>query len=212
MLQARFTIFAKNIELAAARNAEGHAVYGVTKFADLTLAEFKRQYTGRNSSSSRRPADYDALALENVSAVTAIDWRTKGAVTPVKDQGNCGSCWTFGTTGAIEGAWFVAGNKLISLSEQQILDCDTKTDNGCDGGEQATALDYVIKAGGIEGEDDYAKYTHKQHKCTFATSKVRATIKSWKQLSTDEATIASQVATVGPVRQSNTRCDPRNRK
>jgi cathepsin F len=98
----------------------------------------------------------------------------------------------------IEGAWVLAGHKLVSLSEQQLIDCDKK-DSACNGGDQTIALSYVMRNGGIEGESDYKKYSHKKHKCTFDKKKVEAKIKSWKQMSKNEPTLASQVATVGPV-------------
>lgn len=194
--QARFVIFQQNMLLAAELNAEDTgAVYGATKFADLTRDEFKRQFTGRIPRATVPPTDEFFV---NMSAPQALDWRTKGAVTAVKNQGNCGSCWAFGTTGAIEGAWVVAGHKLVSLSEQQLIDCDKK-DSACNGGEQTAALKYVIKNGGIEGEKDYKRYTHKKHHCSFTKSKVEAKVKSWKQMSRNEVTLAGQVATVGPV-------------
>jgi len=84
----------------------------------------------------------------------SLDWSKKGATTPVKDQGNCGSCWAYSATEGIESGLFMASGTLEELSEQQVISCD-KTDGGCNGGDLPTAFDYVKKAGGIDTEKDY---------------------------------------------------------
>lgn len=94
------------------------------------------------------------------------DWRLRGAVTPVKDQAVCGSCWSFGTSGSIEGALFVKTGKLIRLSQQQMVDCSWKYgNNGCDGGEDFRAYKYIMDAGGLASEEDYGHYIGVDGKC-----------------------------------------------
>ena len=90
------------------------------------------EYKNRNTASPMPEEDKIYVDLPAINA-TPIDWRTKGAVTPVKDQGNCGSCWAFSSTGALEGAHFVATGKLLSFSEQELVDCNTQN-YGCNGG------------------------------------------------------------------------------
>ncbi|KAA0869475.1 hypothetical protein EYC94_26275, partial [Enterobacter hormaechei] len=117
------------------------AEHGVTKFSDLTPSEFRRQFLGVKG--LRLPAHAQkAPILPTNNLPEDFDWREKGAVTPVKDQGSCGSCWAFSTTGALEGAHYLATGKLESLSEQQLVDCDHvcdpaqygACDAGCNGG------------------------------------------------------------------------------
>merc|ERR1712072_312231 len=107
---------------------------------------------------------YSGKALD-----TSVDWTTKGAVTPVKNQGQCGSCWAFSTTGSLEGAWEIATGNLVSFSEQQFVDCD-KVDSGCNGGLMDNGFNYA-KGTAIATEDSYP-YTAADGSCKAASCTV----------------------------------------
>ena len=129
----------------------------LNQFSDLTHAEFKARYVGGKRRAGKAAAVSAARALPSAAAPPAsVDWRAQGAVTPVKDQGQCGSCWAFATTVATEGATFVNSSKLISLSEEQIVSCDKADGNaGCNGGDQLPAMQWLKKTGGQCSEADY---------------------------------------------------------
>jgi len=119
--------------------------FGFTKFADWTKEEFQSKMNGYKKVSQGYPIAHDGEF--HVDAIpTSLDWRTKGAVTPVKNQEQCGSCWAFSATEGVESAWFLAKHQLPVLSPQQIVSCDTN-DDGCDGGDLPTAFQYVQQAG-----------------------------------------------------------------
>ncbi|CAM8939645.1 unnamed protein product [Rhodiola kirilowii] len=121
----RLGVFKANLRLAERhQRIDPSAVHGVTQFSDLTPEEFKRSYLGLKRK-LKLPADArKAPLLPTNNLPEDFDWREKGAVTDVKNQGSCGSCWSFSTTGALEGAHFLATGELVSLSEQQLVDCD----------------------------------------------------------------------------------------
>jgi C1A family cysteine protease len=150
----------------------------------LVSAETKRYSRGF----VRQPRDANAVvevaditqAMRD-AAPAKLDWSEKGATTPVKDQGGCGSCWAFSATEGIESGVFMATGQLPVLSTQQIISCD-KTDGGCDGGDLPTAFAYVEKAGGIDSASDYPDKSHKSGntgKCTWDKEKV-AQVSNWK--------------------------------
>ncbi len=142
---------------------------GINKFSDYTDYEFK-QMLGFKSGYSRS-GDRTVAVLSEVGTPTSIDWRSKGAVTGVKDQGSCGSCWSFSATGSMEGADFIKHGKLQSLSEQQLVDCSKSYgDNGCNGGWMDNAFNYVHDHG-LTTESSYA-YTARDGTCKSATSVV----------------------------------------
>jgi cathepsin F len=129
----------------------------------------------------------------------SFDWRTQGAVTPVKNQGQCGSCWAFATVANIEGTNFLKTKQLTSLSEQELVDCD-KTDHGCGGGLPTNAFAY-LKANklGEEGETDYA-YTGENGKCKAAQPSEKVFVTDYGVVNgTDEDQLAAAVVKYGPL-------------
>jgi len=159
----RFDAFAKNDMIIKDSNAQNKSyTLGHNMFSDLSLDEFTAIYIGGLSQNPtlNRQKNYDYSLSKRVAGnESAIDWVQKGGVTPVKDQGMCGSCWAFSTTGAMEGALFAATGKLVSLSEQELVSCDN-TAMGCGGGLMDNAFDYISQ-NGICAEKDYP-YTSDQ--------------------------------------------------
>jgi len=167
---ARYGIFVENYKKVQRLNAEGEGVrFALNKFADLTPYEFKTTYASCGFSETHRKF-VQRLSISFLEALPdSVDWRNKGAVTPVKDQGQCGSCWAFSTTGVIEGAYFVKNGNLLSFAEQQIVDCDTDQNEGCNGGWPYLAVEYSAK-NGLELETDYP-YTARDGDCQYNKNK-----------------------------------------
>jgi len=192
----RQSIFMENkIRVAFYNERDTHATYEHNEFMDLTAEEFKARFLG--FAHNDKALENVAEDIDTTSMPTSVDWTDKGYVTPVKNQGQCGSCWAFSTTGNIEGQHFKKTGKLVSLSEQQLVDCDRKQDQGCNGGLPSNAFQY-IEGTGLESESDYP-YRGVDGTCQYSKSKVAATVSGWKKISTNETQIAAQVAAVGPL-------------
>ncbi|GAA0185827.1 cysteine protease [Lithospermum erythrorhizon] len=165
----RFEIFKDNLKYIDEQNNVPNRSYklGLNRFADLTNDEYKNTFLGAKPDNKRRLTKvksdrYAPKVGDNLPE--SIDWRKLGAVAPVKNQGSCGSCWAFSTIGAVEGINQIVTGELISLSEQELVDCDTSYNAGCNGGLMDDAFEFIIKNGGIDTEEDYP-YTGKDGKC-----------------------------------------------
>ncbi|XP_040112319.1 cathepsin F isoform X2 [Oryx dammah] len=194
----RMSVFANNMVRAQKIQAldRGTAQYGVTKFSDLTEEEFRTIYL------NPLLKDAPGRSMRLAQPVTDVpppqwDWRNKGAVTDVKDQGMCGSCWAFSVTGNVEGQWFLKRGTLLSLSEQELLDCD-KTDKACLGGLPSNAYSAIRTLGGLETEDDYSYRGHLQT-CSFSAEKAKVYINDSVELSKNEQKLAAWLAKNGPI-------------
>jgi len=141
----RQAIFETNMEFIATENAKGHTyTLGMGPFADLTSEEFKATHLGYTKPEAEEPV-LDVFKWQGEELEDRVDWTEKGVVTPVKDQGQCGSCWAFSTTGALESGYALSSGKLVSLSEQQHVDCDGFPNLGCSGGQMSNALKWAMK-------------------------------------------------------------------
>jgi len=193
-------IWEDNLKFIARHNAEADAGLhtfwvGENQFADMTTSEFAHvmnTYVQGEVSGAQ-------LHVPNKTADDAVDWRTKGYVTPIKNQGHCGSCWAFSTTGSLEGQHFKKAGKLVSLSEQNLVDCSKREGNkGCKGGLMDKGFEYVKMNGGIDTEESYP-YKGKDGICEFKQADVGATLTSFKDVRGGEEALAQAVSEVGPI-------------
>ncbi|GMP33973.1 hypothetical protein CsSME_00007055 [Camellia sinensis var. sinensis] len=157
----RFNVFKYNVYYVRNVNKKDKPYkLKLNKFADMTNHEFKSTYAGSNVKHHRMlwgiPKGNGTFIYEKVDMVPpSVDWRKKGAVTGVKDQGQCGSCWAFSTVVGVEGINQIKTKKLVSLSEQELVDCDNNENAGCNGGLTDLAFEFIKRKGGITTEENY---------------------------------------------------------
>lgn len=197
----RLTAFADNLQYIARHNeeaAQGKHTFtlGVNKFADLTHEEWQAKFNQRKNVEDKPVQNSEPID----GRAAEVDWREQGYVTEVKDQGQCGSCWSFGATGSMEGAIFKKTGELTSLSEQNLVDCDHNS-NACNGGLEIYAFDYVIGNKGINTEADYAYESGdgSRHRCRYDATKTTLTISSYTEYARGEELMTNTLATEGPL-------------
>jgi cathepsin L len=176
---------------------------GMNQFGDMTTEEFRKQMNGFKMNSKIDSSEFDRhtfLPASNVVLPASVDWRTKGYVTPVKDQGQCGSCWAFSATGSLEGQTFAKTMKLPSLSEQNLVDCSGSFGNmGCSGGLMDYAFQYIKVNKGIDTEMSYP-YEARNDKCRFKAANVGATDTGFMDIKAmNETDLQNAIATIGPI-------------
>jgi len=204
----RLQIFKDNAKIVEEHNAANHSwTLGLNEFADLTNAEFGQRLGLRPRANAAVGSPHK---ISGTPLADSVDWRTKNAVTPVKNQGSCGSCWAFSTIVSLEGQSAIKGNSLVSLSEQDLVDCvkNVKLNSsdpqaccdGCQGGLMDYAFKYMIdsQSGSDDTENAYP-YTGSDGKCSFAASKTGGSkVKSFTDV-TDEKSLLDATNTVGPI-------------
>ncbi|KAJ3677112.1 hypothetical protein LUZ60_002836 [Juncus effusus] len=169
-IQKRFNIFVENVELIKSTNKKGLSYkLGINRFSDMSWEEFR---AGRLGAAQNCSATQGNHKMTNELLPESKDWRKEGIVSPVKNQGSCGSCWTFSTTGALEAAYAQSTGKNISLSEQQLVDCGYGYNNfGCNGGLPSQAFQYIKYNGGLDTEEAYP-YVGVDGVCHFSANDV----------------------------------------
>jgi len=193
----RYKVFRQNMDFIQKHNdANKGFKVAMNQFGDLTNAEFKSYFLGT-------PYKFTGsfkTSTKQVRAPASYDWRAQGAVTPIKNQGQCGSCWSFSTTGSTEGCHFITTKNLVSLSEQNLIDCSVAQGNqGCNGGLMTAAMQYIISNNGIDTEASYPYTTSGPNTCTFSASNIGATLNGMVNVTAGDENDLLLKATSGPV-------------
>ncbi|OEL26365.1 Thiol protease SEN102 [Dichanthelium oligosanthes] len=169
----RFNVFKENVRYIHQANKKDRPFrLALNKFADMTRDEFRQTYAGsrvrhHRALSGGRQGEASFMYADAGNLPPAVDWRLRGAVTRIKDQGQCGSCWAFSTVAAVEGINKIRTGKLVSLSEQELMDCDDGDNQGCNGGLMDYAFQFIKRNGGITTESNYP-YLAEQRSCNKA--------------------------------------------
>jgi len=196
----RYSIFKTNVDYVNTHNAK-NASYEMemNRFGDLTFEEFSANYKGllpgsiaTNVSSVTIPSPLVA----DLTAGSSLDWRNKNAVNPIRDQGGCGSCWAFSAIASVEGAWAIKKSSLIKLSEQQLVDCNSKN-GGCAGGAVSVAFQYIINKG-IGALSKYP-YANRDQSCKSGIDSVASISKFTDVNSGSESGAMMNAVNIGPI-------------
>jgi cathepsin L len=198
----RQTVWEENKETILSHNSEDHSYsLGENEFSDMTSDEFVTFFNGLSTDGGVKGGKMFRSDVAVADLPSSVNWTAAGYTTPVKNQLQCGSCWAFSSTGSLEGQWFKKYKKLVSLSEQNLVDCSAKQGNhGCGGGLMDFAFKYVKLNGGIDTEASYP-YTAKTGKvCKYNVTNKGANLTSWVDIPTgSEQDLQKAVATIGPV-------------
>jgi len=197
----RYNIFKENLDRVNAWDAEDRGfTIGINEFADLSSEEFVSLYNGFKSDKVFDPIVEEPNHISSGVGADIVNWVDKGAVTPIKNQGQCGSCWSFSATGSMEGAKFLKTGTLTSLSEQNLVDCSTKQGNdGCQGGLMDRAFQYVIDNHGIDTEASYPYTATGPDSCKFKAGDIGDTISSYTDITAGSETSLQTAANQQPI-------------
>jgi len=196
----RFNVFKQNLDFINQHNSNPDKTFevGLNQFADLSVSEFTQVFTGLKYESLPTTTSDDDSDVSQLP--DSFDWRTKGVLTPVKNQGQCGSCWSFSATGSMEAICALGSLGLEGLSEQNLVDCSRAEGNmGCQGGLMDSAFRYVISNGGIDSEN-YYPYTAADGTCHYnAAGKAKCHISSFRDVAAGSETALQAAVAKQPV-------------